>query len=144
LGVGTSSAAALNVQSVFDFNPALPAQFRVAGSAKWVASGGVTNGGYASLTDAATYQRGALLMADIFQGVSVAGFSLDLQARIGGGTANPGDGLSINFARAGDPVLADPLNGWRRRRVEEQICQRRAALRAWALALMRGPTAVRT
>ena len=42
LGVVTSAAAVLNIQTGFDLNAALPSQFRVAGSAKWVASGGVT------------------------------------------------------------------------------------------------------
>ena len=70
------------------------------------------NSGYVSLTDAAAYQRGALVVPDFAQGSSLSGFRLDLKVRVGGGSANPGDGFSINFARAGDPVLTDPLNNW--------------------------------
>lgn len=69
-------------------------------------------GGYLSVTDAGNSQRSAIIFDDFDNGLVVKAFTFSMDVRIGGGTATPADGFSVNYVRANDPVLNDPINGW--------------------------------
>jgi hypothetical protein len=91
--------------------PASLASF--AGSAVWRSTGGSENTGYVSLTDALTSQMGAVILSDIDAAAPVRGFTIDAMVRLGGGSDFPADGISFNFVRPNDPLLASGgLNGW--------------------------------
>ena len=95
----------------FDTDPSSVLQ--LFGTSTWQATdGNPASGGYLSITDALNGQRGAIIFDDFDNGLVVKAFSFSMDVRIGGGTDSPADGISINYVRAGDPVLADPLNGW--------------------------------
>lgn len=90
-------------------------------SAKWRPAGGVnpddgTGGagnGYLSLTDAAAGQWSAVFFRSLDDRLMVNRVALEAQLRIGGGTDQPGEGFSINFASIGDPLLINGSgNGW--------------------------------
>ncbi len=66
--------------------------------AKWVDSGGVGGSGYVSLTDAVNSLQSAMYIDDLDGGSPVAGFAATFKLRIGGGTGNPADGFSFNWA----------------------------------------------
>jgi uncharacterized repeat protein (TIGR01451 family) len=111
-GSAVSSNALLTVQTnafplVVDFNSDPSNLLRTFGSAYWSQSGDATNGGYLALTDAILNQHGAVVFNELLPGQAVRSFRLSMDVRIGGGTTPPADGLSISFARPGDPVLAD-------------------------------------
>jgi hypothetical protein len=42
----------------------------------------------------------------------VQGFDFSVDFRVGNGTSTPADGFSVNYARDGDPVFDNPINGW--------------------------------
>lgn len=69
------------------------------------------NNGYIEVTSSQNSQKGVILMPDIDQGLPVRGFTFQCDLRIGGGTENPADGFSLNYARSSDPVIADILAG---------------------------------
>jgi hypothetical protein len=71
----------------------------------WIPSGGVNDSGYYKITDPIGSLTSVLVLPDIDNGRVVQAFEFSVDARIGDGTANPADGFSINYARAGDPVL---------------------------------------
>lgn len=71
----------------------------------WISSGGVNDSGYYKITDAIGSLTSVLVLPDIDSGRVVQAFEFEVDVRIGDGTANPADGFSINYARAGDPVL---------------------------------------
>ena len=66
-------------------------------------------GGYLSLTDAENGARATIIFPDTTGGQNIAGFKFGVDARIGGGTPRPADGLSVSLVRGSDPVLADPI-----------------------------------
>jgi len=66
--------------------------------AKWVSSGGVGGTGYISLTDAVNGLQSAVIIEDLDAGSPVGGFLATFKLRIGGGSGNPADGFSFNFA----------------------------------------------
>jgi len=66
--------------------------------AKWVSSGGVGGSGYISLTDAVNSLQSALYVDDLDAGAPVGGFAATFKMRVGGGTGNPADGFSFNWA----------------------------------------------
>ncbi len=63
-------------------------------------------GGYLSLTDAENGARAAIIFPAVDQ--NIAGFRFSVDARLGGGTERPADGMSINLVRPDDPLLVDP------------------------------------
>jgi len=91
----------LSAEAVYtnDLNsPASTNQFLLRGSAVWRASGSYDSGGYISLTDAIESQLGTVVVPDINEGAAnVSAFTFHAKVRIGGGTARPGDGMSISF-----------------------------------------------
>jgi hypothetical protein len=80
------------------------------GSAHWVQNGDGT--GYLSLTDAINDQLGVVVFQDFDGGLIVKAFKVEMDVRIGGGTASPGEGLSISYARADDPVFTQAPDGF--------------------------------
>jgi len=76
------------------------------------ADGNPASGGYLSVTDAANGQAGSIIFDDFDNGLVVKAFSFSMDVRIGGGTDDPADGFSINYARSSDPILVDGLSGW--------------------------------
>lgn len=92
----------------YDFNTQPPdGTFQVFGNAnpEWIASGGVNDSGYYKITDSLGSLSGVMVLPDIDAGKVVQAFDFSVDVRIGDGTGNPADGFSINYARAGDPVI---------------------------------------
>jgi hypothetical protein len=82
------------------------------GNATYSSSGGNPDtGGYLSLTEAVNSQRSAIVFDDIDNGSVVKAFSSRWMC-VSATAAHPADGFSVNYVRAKDQVLADPLNGW--------------------------------
>ena len=103
---------------LFDFNedPQLSGLLTNYGNASWISWGGVgssTNAsdGWLEITSATGSRSSAIVFQDFDNGAVVQGFTFECDLRIGNGTADPADGFSINYARAGDPVLAEADSG---------------------------------
>ncbi|HUS09554.1 MAG TPA: Ig-like domain-containing protein, partial [Pyrinomonadaceae bacterium] len=90
----TSKAGTFNAN--FD-DGATPAGMTLADSAKIVATGGVNNTGYLSLTDALGSLNGTALLDDLDGGNPIGGFTATMKLRIGDGGGQPADGFSISF-----------------------------------------------
>ena len=75
------------------------------GDAEWRATGGLNDSGYLKVTDANTGERGAILIGDLDDGGLVDGFLISADLRVGGGTDDPADGFSFNFASFDDPAI---------------------------------------
>lgn len=75
----------------------------------WQASGGKT-GGFLAITYPEGGQSTIVVFPDIDAGKVVTAFTFECDLRVGNPHLNvrPADGFSVNFARAGDPVLLDP------------------------------------
>ncbi len=113
-GVGATSAMAGVTTINFNTDPAAttPPLFVELGNgaAGWRASGGASgaaNDGYLAINDARGGQQATLVFRDVDNGLVVKAFKFEADLRIGGGTANPADGFSINYVRIGDPLLAN-------------------------------------
>jgi hypothetical protein len=94
----------------YDFNSDPTGLFTIytfggGGGGYWRATGGVTNSGYLSITDAVNSQGASIIFNDFDSGAVVKDFVFSADVRIGGGTDSPADGFSINYAREGDPLL---------------------------------------
>lgn len=112
LALLSAAAAGLSLQAgevFYDFNTEPAAgTFTTFGTApypEWRASGGKDDSGYYAITDAMNSLSGTLILPDIDGGKVIKAFEFSVDVRIGDGTGNPADGFSINYARAGDPVL---------------------------------------
>jgi hypothetical protein len=82
------------------------------GNVLWHYSGGnPATGGYVSLTEATTDQRGAILLPDLDDGQAIKSFSFSMDARVGDGSPEPGQGFSINCVRPFDPSIANIASG---------------------------------
>jgi len=108
--LGSSLQAATNIVD-FNSDPALTGVYteqpgRLSG--EWRANGGASGAagdGYLALNDAKGSQSAGILFKDLENGLIVKSFTFDCDLRIGGGTANPADGFSLNYASVDDPVL---------------------------------------
>lgn len=112
------AGAALGGTASFDFNsdPTANGQLQLFGNATWTPNGGVgastnANDGYLVVTTAVGSQRSAIVFADFDQGEVVQAFTFEGDFRIGNGTQTPADGFSVNYVRAGDPVLVSADTG---------------------------------
>jgi len=76
---------------------ATPAGMTLSDPAKIVATGGVNNTGYLSLTDAVGSLNGSAILDDLDAGAAIGGFTATMKLRIGGGGAQPADGFSFSF-----------------------------------------------
>src|SRR6266545_314579 len=83
----------------------LPAPWRPTGGA----SGGA-NDGYLAITDASGGSQSTLVFKDLENGLVLKAFTFECDIRIGGGTAVPADGFSINLASANDPIVIAAAN----------------------------------
>lgn len=108
-----SATSAWAGTAFFDFesDPAGDPALQLFGNAAWW--GGLYPGdtGFLSITDAAGSQRSAIVFADIDNGQTVDSFVFEAKLRVGNGTTDPADGFSVNYARAGDPVLVAASSG---------------------------------
>jgi hypothetical protein len=69
---------------------------------------GGNTGGHFVLTPASANERCVVKLPDLDPGKLVSAFDFSVDCRIGGGTAYPADGMSVNFVSVNDPVV---LNG---------------------------------
>ncbi len=110
------TGAAVAGTATFDFNsdPTASGLLQLFGKATWQPDGGVTGAtgdGYLVVTDAAGSQSSTIVFADFDHGEVVQAFTFEADLRIGNGTQNPADGFSVNYVRAGDPVLVSAAGG---------------------------------
>jgi hypothetical protein len=91
----------------FTTDPIADGSLKILGNALWKDTGG-NPGGWLEVTAAANGQKSAIKFDDFDNGLVVKAFSISMDVRIGGGTDSPADGFSVNYARASDPVLANP------------------------------------
>ncbi len=110
-----ASLAALAGTVTLNFNtdPSASGLIITTDQSEWRADGGASgaNGdGYLSITDARGSQRGGILFKDLEPGLVVKAFTFECDLRIGGGTAQPADGFSLNYARSTDPIISNIEN----------------------------------
>ena len=118
LSLGLAGATMAHAGSAFfDFNsdPTAGGQATLYGSATWMSTDGAgyatnSNDGYLQITPAENSQVGAIVFADIDNGAIVGDLHIEADVRIGNGSNPVADGFSIDYARAGDPVLTAPDN----------------------------------
>src|SRR2546423_1573083 len=79
-----NSRAATYTQD-FNTDPTVADPTLINGTAKWVATGGVNNTGYISLTDAVGSQGGGFLLPDLDAGAAVGSILLNMKLWIGPG-----------------------------------------------------------
>jgi len=70
----------------------------VAGSAYHMATGGIDNTGYVSVTDALNSQQGMFVLPEFTNGELVSGFKATFKVQIGGGTSRAADGMAFAFS----------------------------------------------
>lgn len=104
----------------FDSDPSSLLQILGNNPEPWQAKGGnPATGGFLAVTYAENNQNSHIIFPDLDPGKVVTSFTFECDLRVGNptrGDGRPADGFSINFARAGDPVLAlkdsDPGRGY--------------------------------
>jgi hypothetical protein len=111
-GAGASAVHAGVTTINFNSDPAATGLYRELGNgaSEWRASGGASgaaNDGYLSGNDARGGQQWCLVFKDLEAGLVVQAFKFEADLRIGGGTARPADGFSINYVRSSDELLAN-------------------------------------
>jgi len=109
LACGAANAAT-NTVTFNNAAAALPYVEVGAAAAEYRADGGASGAvgdGYLSVTDARGGQRATVVFNDLDAGLVVKAFVFEADLRIGGGTARPADGFSLNYVRAGDPIIAN-------------------------------------
>jgi hypothetical protein len=87
----------------FNFNDGLlPAgtsnYFTGAGGGYISLNGGVGDSGVFHLTDAVGNEQGSFIISNLYNGAQVSAIAVSWDARLGGGSGNPADGYSFNFA----------------------------------------------
>ncbi len=113
----TSSVVTLTVANLtapaspnysFNFNDGLvPPGTSNYGNAYVTGTGGVGDSGVLHVTDAINGQAGAFTIPTLFGGAQVSAIAAAWDLRLGGGTANPADGFSFNWA----PGLPEATQG---------------------------------
>lgn len=104
----SSGYAATNEVNFNNIGGALPYVEIGTSAAEYRAEGGASGAagdGYLSVTDARGSQRSSVLFNDLDNGLVVKAFSFECDLRIGGGTAQPADGFSLNYVRSTDPIV---------------------------------------
>jgi len=114
-GAGTAAQAGVTTIN-FNTDPAITSLYRELGNgaADWRAVGGASGAagdGYLALNDSRGGQQSCLVFRDLEAGLVVKAFKFEVDLRIGGGTARPADGFSINYVRGGDELLTNADNG---------------------------------
>ncbi|MBI2949937.1 MAG: hypothetical protein HYY23_20075 [Verrucomicrobia bacterium] len=116
---GASAAVTLQAaDTLIDFNadPQAAGTYKELGNgaAEWRKDGGAggkPGDGYLAITDARGGQQSTLVFKDLDPGKVIKAFTFEADLRIGGGTARPADGFSLNFVRIGDPLLTHADEG---------------------------------
>ncbi len=120
VAAGASATSAVAGVTTINFNtdPAAttPPLYAETGNnaSNWRASGGASgaaNDGYLAINDSRGGQQTTLVFRDLDNGLVVKAFKFEADLRIGGGTANPADGFSINYVRSNDPIIANGESG---------------------------------
>jgi len=81
-----------------NFNSGLPAGSTTNGNAFVDTSGGTGGSGVLKLVRSVNSQNSSYIVEDLDAGAPVYGFDLSMKAAVGGGSATPADGWSVNFA----------------------------------------------
>ncbi len=102
LGAGLMAGAVSHAATYSNNFNASQGDVTLVGSAKWVATGGDTDSGYVSVTDAVGSQQGMLVLPEFTSGENVSGFKATFKVRIGGGSSRPADGMAFAFSSAID------------------------------------------
>jgi len=97
LGV-SGSPVAFPVTAATNFNVGNLAGASLYGNASILPTGGTANSGHLELTPAVNAQSGSMILNELTAGVPVYGFTATFNLRISGGTTEPADGFSFNFA----------------------------------------------
>jgi hypothetical protein len=109
LAVGSIQAATNTINFNTDPLPGPPpALYRDVGAGEWRPNGGASgqaNDGYLKISDAAGGQVAKLVFKDLEGGLVVKAFSFECDVRVGGGTARPADGFSINYVDINDSMI---------------------------------------
>lgn len=92
-----STAFAGTFSSDFNSGTTAPPGTTLNGTTIIDTTGGINDSGVLKLTKAINSQSGSFVIDDLDSGKPVYGFDLTAKVRIGGGTATPADGFSINF-----------------------------------------------
>jgi hypothetical protein len=89
-----------NLNFTFDDGllPANTAIYSGAGGGYISPNGGVGDSGVLHITDAANGESGAFVISNLFNGAQVSAIAVAWDVRLGGGSGNPADGYSFNFA----------------------------------------------
>jgi hypothetical protein len=106
--VSSSAYAATNTVNFNAAGGALPFAEVGATAGEYRADGGASGAagdGYLSITDARSGQRSSLVFNDLDAGLVVKAFVFEADLRIGGGTARPADGFSLNYVRSTDAII---------------------------------------
>ena len=86
----------------FTFNDGLvppgTALYSGAGGGYITANGGVGDSGVLHITDNVNGESGAFIISNLFNGAQVSAIAASWDVRLGGGSGNPADGYSFNFA----------------------------------------------
>jgi hypothetical protein len=86
----------------FNFDDALlppnTAIYSGAGGGYISPNGGVGDSGVLHITDAANGESGAFVVSNLYNGAQVSAIAASWDVRLGGGSGNPADGYSFNFA----------------------------------------------
>ena len=110
--VSLSGGAGPGVLLTFNEGDELPAGIEFVGVGEVREEGGVDDSGYLKVTDAANGEYGAVVFPDLLDGKAVKSFKFTADFRVGGGTANPADGFSVNLVRPDDPLLVAPVGAF--------------------------------
>src|SRR5688572_9120833 len=91
------SASAGSYTNDFNTDPIGDPNLVIRAPAAWRASGSHDGSGYISVTDAINGVQGTIVLPDFDTSTVISSFRFTAKMRIGGGTARPADGMSINF-----------------------------------------------
>lgn len=114
LGLAGAASTAFAGLTEINFNSDPSGIVTIQGVPEWRPNGGASgaNGdGYLSVTDSLGGQSGNVVFGDTDNGLIVASFKFECDLRIGGGTGQPADGFSINYASESDSIVQSG-SGW--------------------------------
>jgi len=98
LSLGAAFSPAFAGTFSTDFNGGLPPASNIYGTTTVDPTGGVNDSGVLKITVAQNNQNGSFIIDDFDGGQPVSSFTARFQALVGGGTASPAEGFSLNFA----------------------------------------------